>query len=273
MLGRDQRLLNLLDRATDGGFTYLIGQTDMKRCPVFAPVHQREQQLICPAQFGRAAKRAQSFFHNGQHLLEGLALNSSCPFEVLMTKVLYHFISHLSIIMLIYDLCKRSSKKDFSIAVVTFDTNAAVHTSITRVHDDQGNTIDDNADYNPLNGHGGGTDIGEGLKVAHSLAEQFLSSAPTNSVPHSVVVVVMSDGMSNGDPVAIANRMKHNPKITICSTLFARKGENDQESQQAQALLKEIASSPVHYKTVYDAETLRKFFVASVSSGKNVNIR
>ena len=117
MLGRDQRLLNLLDRATDGGFTYLIGQTDMKRCPVFAPVHQREQPLICPAQFGRAAKRAQSFFHNGQHLLEGVALNSSCPFEVLMTKVLYHFISHLSIIMLIYDLCKRSIKGDVTIRI------------------------------------------------------------------------------------------------------------------------------------------------------------
>lgn len=170
-------------------------------------------------------------------------------------------------------LIASKNSKDFSIAVVTFDTHARIHTATTRVDDGSGNTIDDNNDYNPLNGHGGGTDIGEGLKVAHSLAEQFLASAPPDSVPHSVVIVVMSDGMSGGDPISIANAIKQNPKVTICTTLFARKGDSDTESQRAQQLLKEIASSPVHYKTVYDAETLRKFFIASVSSGKNVNIR
>jgi hypothetical protein len=91
-------------------------------------------------------------------------------------------------------------------------------------------------------------------------------------VPHSVVIVVMSDGMSHDDPSSIADRIKENPQITICSTLFAMKNGSDEQTGNAQQLLQYIASSPVHYKTVYDHETLRKFFIASVSSGKNVKI-
>jgi len=158
---------------------------------------------------------------------------------------------------------------DFSMAVVTFDDKVKVHTPITRVDDGAGNTIDDNADYDPMKGHGNGTDIGVGLKEAQTLAEQFLNSAPPESVPHSVVIVVMSDGMSGGNPTAVADVIKQNSNITICTTLFAQKGNADSQAQQ---LLKEIASTPMQYKTVYDAETLRKFFIASVASGKNVVI-
>jgi len=157
------------------------------------------------------------------------------------------------------------NRKDFSMAVVTFDHEAIVHTPITRVADDNGDTIDDNADYNPTEKHGGGTDILKALKQAQSLAEQFLNNAPADGVPPSVIIVVMSDGISQSDPIPAANDIKKNENISICSTLFAEKGG---ANALAEKILRNIASSPAHYKTVYDAETLRKFFIASVSSGK-----
>ena len=161
------------------------------------------------------------------------------------------------------------NSKDFSISIVTFDSRVIIHTTPTRIKDENDQTIDDNADYDPMKGHGGSTDLAQALQEAFTVAKDFLTNAPPDSVPHSAVIVVMSDGMSHTDPVPIAENIKQEQNITICSTLFAQKGNVD---QRAQKILQDIASSPSNYKTVYDAETLRKFFVASVSSGKNVNI-
>jgi Mg-chelatase subunit ChlD len=164
------------------------------------------------------------------------------------------------------------NKKDFSIALITFDHQSRVHTPPTRVADDKGGKIDAHADYDPMDGHGGGTDIAQALKEAHVIAEEFLNSAPAESVPHSVAIVVMSDGMSQTDPIPVADYIKQNPNITICSTLFALKNDTNPEAERAQQLLAQIATSPKHYIKVYDAETLRNFFIASVSSGKQVHI-
>jgi hypothetical protein len=79
-------------------------------------------------------------------------------------------------------------------------------------------------------------------------------------------------GLSQSDPVPIASTIKQNPSIQICAALFALKGDTRPEAQRAQEMLNEIVSSPTQYKTVWDAETLRKFFEASVSSGKNIRI-
>ena len=154
--------------------------------------------------------------------------------------------------------------KNFSIGVVTFDTSAKIHTPVTAIE-----SVDDYADYDPLLAHGGGTDIGVAPQTAQRLAEEFLAQPDAATMPHSVVIVVMSDGMSSGDPLTIANSIKRNPKITICTTLFATVGKSEPQAEQ---LLKEIASSPLNYRTTYAADDLRKFFIASVSSGKNVKI-
>jgi Mg-chelatase subunit ChlD len=61
-------------------------------------------------------------------------------------------------------------KANFSMAVVTFDSAAKRHTDVTPVAD-----IDDYAEYDPMIGHGGGTDIGEGLRCAGQIAKDFLS--------------------------------------------------------------------------------------------------
>ncbi|MCL2289152.1 MAG: CAP domain-containing protein [Bacteroidetes bacterium] len=155
---------------------------------------------------------------------------------------------------------------NFSIAVVTFDTSASVHTPTTELAN-----IDDFADYNPMNGHGGGTYTGGALEKAEKLAIQFLNSPDANVIPHDVRIIVMSDGMC-GNPTAtksISDRLKQNDKITICTSLFtARANVGDDETSQAKTVLQEIASGVNFYKTVYGEEDLRKFFISSMSAGK-----
>jgi uncharacterized protein YegL len=155
--------------------------------------------------------------------------------------------------------------KNFSFAIVAFDDKVSVRLPPT----DVGPFLDDNADYNPLQGHGGDTRIHLALDEAERLANDFIASAPAGGVPHSAIILVMSDG-NCGEPSATkasAARIKTGPnagRIRICSTLFARVGNTDAAGE---ALLKEIATDPVMgYKTVYDGETLRNFFERSISA-------
>ncbi len=167
-------------------------------------------------------------------------------------------------------LIMSQNNKDFSISLITFDQHSRVHTLPTRVADDKGRNIDARADYDPMNGHGGGSDIAQALKEAHLLAEEFLSSAPPAGVPHSVVIVVMSNGVSQTDPVSVADYIKENPKITLCSSLFASKNDTHPEIERAKQILRQIATSPENYIEVCDAETLGNFLINSVSSGKQL---
>lgn len=166
---------------------------------------------------------------------------------------------------------KNSSQvKNFSIAVVTFDNNARVHTPITPLE-----AIDDFADYDPMNGHGGGTFIGGALAEAEKLAEQFLSSA--SGVPHDVRILVMSDGACQQPEATreVADRLKQNAQVMICSSLFtpvARAG--DQETAEAKTVLQDVASAAKLYKTTYKEADLRQFFISSMSAkrrGANEN--
>jgi Mg-chelatase subunit ChlD len=163
-------------------------------------------------------------------------------------------------------------KRNFSFAVVTFDQNAQPHTPITAATD-----IDDSGNYDPMENHGGGTNIGAGLLEAKRIAGDFLRKAPQDPAA-MVVIIVMSDGRDGEggatDPAEtrrIAEEIKRNPAITICSTYFAGMGSQD---PQAQDHLRALASdSGNNYKTVYDAESLRAFFRDSLSINTNVTIR
>jgi len=155
--------------------------------------------------------------------------------------------------------------KNFTFAVVTFDESSTVVLPPT----DVGPSLDDNGDYNPLNGHGGGTRIYTALEEAENVVNSFLGKAPTGGVPHSAIILVMSDGCCSNPAQTkqIADRIKTGPNgslVKICSTLFATIGSKDAAGE---ALLREIASDPVMgYKTVYDGETLRSFFEKSISA-------
>lgn len=158
-------------------------------------------------------------------------------------------------------------KRNFSFAVVAFDEHASVYAPVTPAAE-----IDDNADYDPMRMHGGGTNIGAGLREAQRMAEEFLRTSPED-IPSSVVIVVMSDG-EDGDPsgsLRLAEEIKKNPRITICATYFGQLGAVEPAAQDH---LKALATSPTTgFKTIYDAETLRKFFIASVSTGTNLVIQ
>jgi uncharacterized protein YegL len=163
----------------------------------------------------------------------------------------------------VFTLFKASSKQDwFSFAVVPFGERASVQMGITPCAQ-----VNDNASYDPMIGNGGGTFIGSGLEEANRLAEEFLQQAPKD-IPTSVVIVVLSDGAC-GNPAAtkaIAQRIKQNDRIKICAAFFAVKGKADSGVME---LLEEIANDPISgCKTVYDAQTLRDFFIASVSAGR-----
>lgn len=154
-------------------------------------------------------------------------------------------------------------KQNFSFAVVAFDDHASVHTPITSAVD-----IDDRANYDPMRNHGGGTNIGAGLREAWRIAKEFLRTTPED-IPASVVIVVMSDGL-DGAPdrtLHLAKEIKSNPEIMICTTYFAQIGAVEQEAQDH---LRALATHPTtDFGTVYDAETLRKFFITSVSARTN----
>jgi uncharacterized protein YegL len=147
-------------------------------------------------------------------------------------------------------------RENFYLAVVTYDhrVNAArlVPTPVTQV--------DDTADYNPLQGHGEETAIGDALAGAYDVAEAFLSGQSTAS--RSVVIVLMSDGQNNrgADPVEVAERMKKSGKrITVCAAGYGRDRGLDEMT------LKRLVSEPQGYKFTMNTNELRDFFEASIS--------
>lgn len=160
------------------------------------------------------------------------------------------------------------NRKNFSVALLAFSDSSRVLAGPTPVAE-----VDDNANYNPLIPGGSGTHIGTALAEARQVAAGFLAEHKDSGVPCSVVVVLMSDGENTGglDPLAEATTLKSDPDVTLCTTLFP--GASDAPStDDVKNLLMQMATSPAHYKTVYDAETLRKFFTASVQSVRNVRV-
>ena len=162
-------------------------------------------------------------------------------------------------------------KNNFSFACVKFDTTANTSLQPTLFKD-----LDYfNEDFNPLNGKGGGTHIFDGLNEAKKLAENFLNNAPKDGVKHSVVILLMSDGMCFEPETSksIANQIKTESNIDIACAYLAEVGVNDNEASDTKNLMQELATDPVsYYATVYDGETLRKFFERSISQSSGTGI-
>ena len=157
-----------------------------------------------------------------------------------------------------------SIANNFSFAVITFDNNAKVHTTITELP-----KVDDFGDYNPMNGHGGGTFIAGALAEAEKLASQFLNSPEASSIPHDVRIIIMSDGLCQAPDVTkeVATKLKQNDKIMICSSLFTQPAKvGETETSEAKTVLADIASAANLYKTTYKETDLRQFFISSMSA-------
>jgi len=157
-------------------------------------------------------------------------------------------------------------KQNFSFAVVSFDTAAKMKLPVT-----ESKNVDDNENYDPLVGHGGGTFIYMGLEEAYSIAEDFLSNTDTDGVPHSVIILLMTDGMCHAPNQTLETTKKikeseHSGKITICASFFEQAGESKDRSSEQELLRNIVSDKVLGYKTVSDKETLRSFFEKSISA-------
>lgn len=152
---------------------------------------------------------------------------------------------------------------NFSAGVITFDGHVQTRLPQTPV-----SAVDDNGNFDPMQGHGGGTAVYAALEEAERQVQLFLRAAPEHGVPTSAVILLMSDGAC-GMPDRtreVATRLKfgeNGSRIVIATTLFSQVGHFDSVADQ---LLRDVATDPVrYYKTVYDAQTLRDFLLASAS--------
>lgn len=171
---------------------------------------------------------------------------------------------HMAVKELLGRLKAGRMEENFSFAITMFGNDVEEHTKISSLK-----SIDDNQDFNPLIVDGSDTKIYLGLIEAQKYAESFLKNAPDNSVDHSVIILLMSDGISH-DPVkciSVAKELKNNKDIQIACAYFGTLGAND---TAAQDLLQQISSGPNFYKTTYGAEDLRKFFEASISQSVGI---
>lgn len=156
-------------------------------------------------------------------------------------------------------------KQNFSFACIKFDNTATV--VMEPVSFDFSTLMSHN--FNPLDGKGGQTYINLALEQAKRVGDDFLNSAPEGSVPHKVLVLLMSDGMcfEPEKTLELASEIKANPSFKIAAAYFSAVGSNDVD---AQGLMKEVASDISFYSTVYDGEALRNFFERSLSQSAGI---
>lgn len=163
-----------------------------------------------------------------------------------------------------------SKRRCFAFATVVFGVDAVIQTPITVA-----DAIDDNASYDPLIPplvDDRGTHIGAGLAKCKGLVDQFFANR-ISGIPNKVAIVVLSDGQGHDEAHAksIAAILKSDSDLEIyCCHL---QGQNPSIFDVGSAeLLKVLANDPVRcYKTVYDAETIRNFFIASISASAGMS--
>lgn len=160
-------------------------------------------------------------------------------------------------------------KNNFSFSCIKFDTSPTVSLQPTPFKD-----IDYfSEDFNPLNGKGGGTHIFDALSEAQRVAEQFLNNAPQGGVRHSAVILLMSDGMcfEPQTTLDISNQIKSKGGIDLACAFLAEIGSGNEETNDTKSLMQSIATDPIrYYATVYDGDSLRKFFEASISQSSGI---
>ena len=154
----------------------------------------------------------------------------------------------------------RSMRNNFSFSMVVFGEKAE------RIFDPTPlKSLGDGRNFNPAAKDAERTFIHTGLEEATLIARSFLDGVPANDVPHSVVVLVLSDGECH-EP----NRTRNDAKklndmkgVKICSTFFGTQSKVD---INAEKIMKDIVkNNQLDYSNTYDAESLRAFFERSLS--------
>jgi len=163
---------------------------------------------------------------------------------------------------IIREIKENSSIVDnLSFAVVQFGETASTRLKPTKVKN-----ISSNMDFDPAKDHNKGTLVYTGLEKAEKLANKFLAQVKPDDIPHSVAIVLLSDGECHNpkQTIVVANRIKLNSKVTICTTFLSTPGETIPEAEK---LMKKVASNDsINYSTTYDADSIRAFFIQSTIS-------
>lgn len=162
---------------------------------------------------------------------------------------------------LISRLAASANRVNFSLAGIDF------HGSAGRVWGPQAVLdIDSGADFDPTRSGGDGTSVAAGLAEAERLLQSFFA-AERDGLPASAVVLVCSDGecATPDETRRVAARLKSDPRVVLACAYFATAGQPN----VGLPLLQEICSEPsMQYCTlVHDAETLRRFWEASMRTG------
>jgi Mg-chelatase subunit ChlD len=161
-------------------------------------------------------------------------------------------------------------KQNFSFACIKFDNSPTLSLSPTAFD----HSVLMNQNFDPTDGKGGGTQIFEALNEAQKIAENFLSSAPADGLPHKVLILLMSDGMcfQPNTTKTVATNIKINPKVQIACAYFGEVGKIDADAQDLlKGVCSDLGSGPA-FTTVYDGEALRAFFERSISQSSGTKI-
>ncbi|MCB0537155.1 MAG: VWA domain-containing protein [Bacteroidetes bacterium] len=169
---------------------------------------------------------------------------------------------------------RESSKaKSFYFSIAYFGGDAKNGMPLTN-----GKDLDIFGDYNPLGKvDNRDTKIGLGLDKAKDMVQEFLAKEAVENIPHSAVIVILSDGMSEVEHTKkIASELKAmypKDKFTLCATLLEGKeyGTGTPEFEAAKSLLMEIVSHPTEcFSVTCNKNTIRDFFIKSSSTNKNI---
>lgn len=156
--------------------------------------------------------------------------------------------------------------QNFSIAIISFDHDARVLMPSTKLPE-----IDLTQSFNPLQSHGGGTDIGNALHEAQKIAFEHINNDQDRGMRKDVVMVVMSDGScQNAEQTKLkAKAILENDNIEIATTLFSNKKIKESEkAAPAILLLRSISSKDSLFRQTFSKDELRKFFTSSLSIRK-----
>lgn len=198
----------------------------------------------------------QRFHQLGIFVLDGsYSMNESdrngMPKKEAVNRAMKGIISHFK---------KSSLKNNFSFCVLNFGENATEKLSIQKLDE-----IDEKINFDPTLEHNNNTLIYTGLEKAEMLATTFLAQETPDQVPHSVIIIVLSDGECHhpSQTISVANRIKKNAKIEVCTT-FLETPENPIPA--AEDLMKNVASEKRCFIKTQDEDSIRNFFIASTST-------
>lgn len=149
---------------------------------------------------------------------------------------------------------------DFALGIVKFDHSAYVHLPITFIEGESGTRIDADQDF--FLGSAGGTNFMAAFELGYEMATEWMRDSLPPELGCSVTFVLLSDGETMTDAQEIADRINFDPRMKIEACILGLPGQATHYNVEQ---MKAIAGAEERFHEASDAETIRKFFDASLS--------